>query len=126
MAEADQDQSATIQVRAQRMNDFTTDIELIAEGYSADREPFTKNFDVPAEALKPDQSRAKLIMNAKPNAETGTRTVVIKGTAVIDGQTNIQYTQTIPLTIHEIPFTLAGSPPPLSATAFPPGSQPPA
>jgi len=122
-AEADQDQSASIQVGAQRMNDFTNDIELVAEGYSADREPLSKNFDVPAITLKADQSRAKLILNAKPNAETGTRTVVIKGTAVVNGQTNTQYTQTVPLTINQIPFTLASSLPRLSVAALPPGSK---
>jgi len=122
-AEADQDQSASIQVGAQRMNDFTNDIELVAEGYSADREPLSKNFDVPAITLKADQSRAKLILNAKPNAETGTRTVVIKGTALVNGQTNTQYTQTVPLTINQIPFTLASSLPRLSVAALPPGSK---
>jgi len=122
-AEADQDQGASIQLRAQRMNDFTNDIELAAEGFSADREPLSKNFDVPAVTLKADQSRGKLILNAKPSAETGTRTVVIKGTAVVNGQTNIQYTQTIPLTINQIPFALASSLPRLSVAALPPGSK---
>jgi len=122
-AEADQNQSATIQVRAQRMNGFTNDIELSAEGYSTDREPISKNFDIPSVTIKGEQSRGKLTLNAKSAAETGTRTIVIKGTAVVSGQTNVQYTQTIPLTINPIPFSLDSSLPRLSVTALPPGAK---
>jgi len=41
----------------------------------------------------------------------------------VNGQTNIQYTQTIPLTINQIPFALASSLPRLSVAALPPGSK---
>ena len=119
-AETDQDQSATVEVRAQRLSEFTNTIELTAEGYSTDREPITKNVDVPAVAIKAGASRAKLALNAKAGAETGTRTIIVKGTATVNGQTTTQYTQPIPLTVRPIPFTLASSLPRLSVTALPP------
>jgi hypothetical protein len=116
--ETDQDHGATIEVRAQRAPGFTNDIELTAEGYSTDREPITKNIDVPTATLKGDQTRAKLSLNAKAGAETGTRTIIVKGTAV-NGPSNPQYTPALPLTIRPIPFTLAASLPRLSVTALP-------
>jgi hypothetical protein len=118
-AEADQDQSATIEVRVQRSQGFTNDIELTAEGYSTDREPISKNVDVPAVVLKGDQTRAKINLNAKAGAEIGTRTIVVKGTAT-NGPSNPQYTPTLPLTIKPIPFTLASSLPRLAVTALAP------
>jgi hypothetical protein len=122
-AEADQNQGASVDLRVHRITEFTNDIELTAEGYSADREPISKHFDIPAVSLKGDQTRAKLVLNAKSTAETGTRTIVIKGTAVINGQTNSQFSQALPLTINPIPFALESSLPRLSVTALPPGSK---
>jgi hypothetical protein len=122
VAEADQDQGATVEVRAQRMDGFTNEIELFAEGFSTDREPITKNFDVPSVSIKANESTAKLVLNAKAGAEVGTRTIVIRGRAAFNGQTNVQCTQSIPLTVRQIPFTLASSLPRLSLTALPPGA----
>ncbi|MEY2428229.1 MAG: hypothetical protein QOJ40_1114, partial [Verrucomicrobiota bacterium] len=122
-AETDQDQSATVEVRAQRSSEFTNNIDLTAEGYSTDREPISKNVDVPAAALKANETRVKLALNAKSGSETGTRTIVVKGTATVNGQTTTQYTQAIPLTVRPIPFTLASSLPRLSVTALPPDAK---
>jgi hypothetical protein len=118
-AEADQDQTATIEVRVQRSKGFTNDIELTAEGYSTDREPISKNVDVPAVVLNGDQTRAKIKLNAKAGAEVGTRTIMVKGSTT-NGPSNPQYTPTLPLTLKPIPFTLASSLPRLTVTALPP------
>jgi hypothetical protein len=122
-ADTDQGQGTTIDVRSQRADGFTNDIQLTVEGYSLGREPISQHVDVPAVTLKHDQSRAQVKLNAKVSAETGTRTIVVKGTTTLKGQTSAQYTQTIPLTIHPIPFTLANSLPRLSVAALPPESK---
>src|SRR5207237_10493913 len=93
------------------------------DGYSTDRQPISKNVDDLAVAVRAGEWRAKVVLNAKSGAETGTRTIVVKGTATVNGQTTSQYTQTIPLTIRPIPFTLASSLPRLSVTALPPESK---
>jgi len=120
--ETDQDNAATIEVRVQRAPGFTNDIDLTAEGYSTDREPITKNIDVPAAALKGDQTRTKIKLNAKSGAELGTRTIIVRGSTT-NGPSNPQYTVALPLTIRPIPFTLASSLPRLSVTALPPNSK---
>ncbi len=119
-AEADQDQTTAIEVEAERSSGFTNDIELTAEGYSLDRGLISNHVEVAAVTLKGGQSRAKVSLKAKAGAQTGTRTIVIKGDTLVNGYTNTQYTQTIPLTIRQIPFALASSLPRLSVTALPP------
>jgi hypothetical protein len=118
-AETDQDHGTFVEVRTERAPGFTNDIELTAEGYSTDREPISKNIDVPKTILQGDQRRTKVNLNAKPGAETGVRTIIIKGFTT-NGPSNPQFTAAVPLAIRPIPFTLASSLPRLSVTALPP------
>ncbi len=121
LAEADQGQAATVEVEVQRAPGFTNEIQLTAEGYSLNREPITNNIEISAAGLSFGQTATNLILNIKSGAETGTRTIVVKATATNNDSLITEYTQTLPLTVRPIPFTLAGSLPRLSVAALPPG-----
>jgi len=119
----EQGESAPIEVIAQRRNGFTGEIKLSAEGFSAGREPITQSLDIPQTAIKSGESRAALNLRAKLDSETGTRPVLIKGEASVDGQKFTQYSRALPVTVQEIPFVLNTTLKRLSVTALPSSSQ---
>jgi hypothetical protein len=119
-ARADQDQSAAVEVTIRRMGGFMGEIQVTAEGFSAGQEPLSKNVDVEAVTLKAPDSRATLILKVKQDSETGTRMIVFKGEAKVDGQTVTQHSRAIPLTVDPFPFTLSSSLPRLAVAALPP------
>ena len=93
---------------------------MTAEGFSAGKEPLTRNVDLQPVTLKTADAHATLNLKAKLDSETGTRMILFKAEAKVDGQTNVQYSRPIPLTIDPVPFTLANSLPRLAVTAMPP------
>jgi len=116
----EQNQSAAVELLIHRHNGFTGDIQVTAEGFSAGKEPLTRNVELQPVTLKGAESRATLNLKAKLDSETGTRMILFKAEAKVDGQTNVQYSRPIPLTIGPVPFTLANSLPRLAVTAMPP------
>jgi len=116
----EQNQSATVELLIHRHNGFMGDIQVTAEGFSAGKEALTRNVELQPVTLKAPDSRATLHLKAKLDSETGTRMIVFKAEAKVDGQTNVQYSRPIPLTIGPVPFTLANSLPRLAVTAMPP------
>jgi len=116
----EQNQSATVELLIHRHNGFMGDIQVTTEGFSAGKEPLTRNVELQPVTLKGAESRATLNLKAKLDSETGTRMILFKAEAKVDGQTNVQYSRPIPLTIGPVPFTLANSLPRLAVTAMPP------
>lgn len=119
----EQDQSASVEVFAQRREGFNGEIKLSAEGYSASREPVTRSLEVSEVTLKGNEARASVKLKARLDSETGTRTIVLRGETTVDGQTVTQYSPAIPVTLSEFPFVLTPNLKKLSLTALPPGTQ---
>ena len=118
----EQNQAGRIEVVAQRNEFFTGDIKLTAQGFSAGRDPITKSFDVREATLKGTDTATNVKLTAKTDAEIGTRTVVIRGEANDAGQTVVQYTRPVPVTVTEIPFTISSTLSRLNVTALPTNS----
>jgi len=49
--------------------------------------------------------------------------ILIRGEATADGQTVVEYSPAVPVTITQIPFVISSTLPKLTVTAIPPGSQ---
>jgi hypothetical protein len=125
-AQVEQNQSAAVELLIHRHNGFTGDIQVTAEGFSAGKEPLTRNVELQPATLKAADARATLNLKAKLDSETGTRMILFKAEAKVDGQTHVQYSRPIPLTIDPVPFTLASSLPRLAVTALSPDKNSPA
>jgi hypothetical protein len=125
-ARMDQGQSAPVECLVVRQSGFTSEIQVSLEGFSTGREALARNFDVESVTVKAGESRARLSPKAKSDSETGTRSIVFKGESKIDGQSFIQYSRAIPLTVDAVPFTLVSSLPRLAVTASPPEKKSPA
>jgi hypothetical protein len=122
-AAIEQNQSGRIEVLAARKEGFTGDIKLTAEGFSSGKESITKSFDVREATLKGGESLTNLKLTARAEAETGTRTIVIRGEASVDGQAMTQYSRPVPVTVTEIPFMISSTLARLNVTALPTNSQ---
>jgi hypothetical protein len=123
-ATVEQKQSVELEVLARLREDFAGDIKLSMEGFSAGKEPITKSFDIKEATLKAGAVTGKVSLTAKFNSEVGTRTVMIKGDSMVDGQPTTQYTGTMPLTTVQIPFVVSSTLVRLSVTALPTNSNP--
>jgi hypothetical protein len=122
-ASVEQDQTVNVEVQVDRHNGYLGEIKLTPEGFSAGREALTKNVDVEPVTLKTADSRAVLKLKAKLDAETATRPIIVKGEATVDGQTYVEYSELLPLTITQLPFTIASTLKRLSVSALPAGLQ---
>jgi len=118
----EQNQSASIEVFAQRNEGFAGDIKLTAEGFSAGNDPITKSFDVTEATLKGSDAMGRVKLRAKTESEVGTRTIVIKGESTANGQTVTEYTHPLPVTVVEIPFVVSSTLSRLNVTALPTNS----
>jgi hypothetical protein len=122
-ASVEQNQSTSIEVMAQRRDGFTGDIKLIAEGFSAGREPLSKSFEGGEATLKGSEPLGKIKLKAKLDSEVGTRTIVIKGESTVNGQAIGQYSGTLPVTVSQVPFVISSTLSRLSVTALPTNAQ---
>ncbi len=112
--------AATLGVRVCRAAGFKGDVAVSVEGFSAGRDPQTrqpaplsKNVDVAPLVLKDGQAGGVLTLKAKPASETGTRNVVLRGETKVDGQAVTVWSAAFPLTVDE----KAPAPPPPPAAA---------
>src|SRR5256885_1733515 len=119
-ARTEQDQSTAVEVAVRRFEGFLGEIQVTAEGFSSGKEPLTRNVELKPVTVRATDGRATLNLKAKLDSETGTRLILFKGEAKAEGQTVVQYSRAIPLTIDPFPFTLANSLPRLAVTALPP------
>lgn len=117
-ASIEQNQSAGIEVLAQRNEGFTGEIKISAEGFSAGKEPITKSFDLGEVTLKASDSMGKLKLAAKQDAEVGTRSIMLKGETSMAGGTVTVFSQPLPVTVTEVPFLISSTLSRLSVTAL--------
>ena len=106
-ASMDQLKSGDVEVLVSRRPGFAGDIKLSAVGFVVGREQITKSFDVKEVTVKSDARTAQLKFTAKVDSELGTRTVLIRGEASDGGQSAIEFSQPIALTVGQIPFVLS-------------------
>jgi hypothetical protein len=118
----EQGQSGTIEVLAQRRDGFTGDIKIVAEGFSAGREPLSKAFDGGEAMIKATESLGKITLKPKMDSEIGTRTIVVRGETTVDGQLVTQHTQPMPVSVIQYPLIVSSTLSRLAVTALPPGS----
>ena len=118
-ADVEQNETARIEVMAQRKESFTGDIKLNAEGFSAGRDPMTKSFTVTDGLINGSQNVGRIKLQARLDSEVGTRTIVVKG----ESGDVIQYSRPIPVTVSQMPFTVSSTLSRLSVTALPASAQ---
>ncbi|HTH47135.1 MAG TPA: hypothetical protein VMB21_06465 [Candidatus Limnocylindria bacterium] len=102
----EQNAGVSLDVSVIRRDGFAGEIKVMGEG--------PNGVDIPVATIPPDQSRAKLALNAAYNAEAGTRPVLVRAEATVDGGTVVQYSAT--------PATLTVQPIAMFLTAMLPGS----
>jgi hypothetical protein len=122
-AEIEQNGVARIEVFSQRRDGFSGEIKLTAEGFSAGKDPITKSFTVSEGLIKSGESMHRVKLTAKQDSEVGTRTIVIRGEATIDGAPVVQYSRPVPITVTQIPFVISSTLSRLIVTALPTNAQ---
>ncbi len=105
----DQLQASTIEVIVDRRPGFIGDIKLTAVGFTGGRDPITKSLDVKELTVKGDARTAQLKLTAKVDSEIGVRKVLVRGEATDNGQTVVQFSQPVALSVAQIPFVLSAS-----------------
>ncbi|HZO84369.1 MAG TPA: hypothetical protein VFC26_04100, partial [Verrucomicrobiae bacterium] len=114
-ADIEQNGTTRIEVMAQRKEGFTGDIKVTAEGFSAGRDPITKSFTMTEGIIiNGTQTMSRVKLQAKIDAEIGTRTIVIKG----ESGDVTQFSRPIPITVSQVPFMVSSTLTRLSVTAL--------
>ncbi len=103
----DQLQSGTIDVLVNRRAGFAGDVKLSAIGFTGARDPITKSLDVKEITVKSDARTAQLKLTAKAESEVGVRSVLVRGEASDGGQTVVQFSQPVAVSVAQIPFVLS-------------------
>lgn len=116
-ASMDQLQAGTVDVLVDRRAGFTGDVKLTAVGFVNGREQITKSLDVKEVTVKSDARTAQLKFTAKVDSELGTRAVLVRGETSDNGQTVVQFSQPIALSVAQIPFVLSAAPAKLALNA---------
>ena len=103
-------QGTTLAVSVKRMGSFAGPVTLTVEGFTTglngqtqEPNPIANNVEVKALTLQDGQSFGAISVKAKPNSEKGTRAVVIRADATVDGHQYTQYSPLIPMTVKEPP-----------------------
>ncbi|PYJ00858.1 MAG: hypothetical protein DME25_19615 [Verrucomicrobia bacterium] len=121
-ATLEQGQSTTIDVLAERREGFAGDLKLVAEGFEAGRDPLSKSFDGGEAVIKGGETLGKMTLKPKMDSQIGTRTIVVRCEATVDGQLVTQYTQPMPISVTQYPLIVSSTLSRLSVTALPPSS----
>ena len=119
----EQNQSSKLLAKLTRHDGFAGDVKVSVEGFSAGKDPISRSAEVQSVTLKTNATDAEFKIKAKNDSEIGTRPIYLKAEATVDGQPAVEYSESIPLTITEFPFTLVNSLPRLALTALPKGTQ---
>lgn len=119
----EQDRTGEVELVIERSEGFMGDITISAEGFSTGKDPITKSFDMTAATVKAGSSRGTIKLKARTDSEIGTRPIILKAEAKVNGQTISTYSSSIPITTTQIPFVVTPSLKRLAVTALPPGSQ---
>jgi len=85
-------------------------VKLSAVGFTLGRAAIAKSLDVKEVTVKGSETAGKLVFAAKVDSEVGTRAVLVRGEASDNGQTVVQFSQPIAMTVAQIPFVLSAAP----------------
>ncbi len=121
--QVEQNQSSTLLAKIRRHDGFAGDVKVSVEGFSAGKDSISRSVEVQSVTLKTNATDAEFKLQAKNDSEIGTRPIYLKAETTVDGQSAVEYSEPIPLTITEFPFTLVNSLPRLALTALPKGTQ---
>ncbi|MBU6400248.1 MAG: pre-peptidase C-terminal domain-containing protein [Verrucomicrobia bacterium] len=120
-AAVEQLQTTRLEAEIHRWGGFAGEVKVSAEGYSNGREPITRSFDFQPVTLKNPGTDAVLDLRARPDAETGTRNLLLRGEARVNGQEVVEYSRLLPVTIRQLPYTIASNLKRLSIAVLPAG-----
>jgi hypothetical protein len=121
-ANLEQNQAGTVDVLAYRRDGFAGDIKLVAEGFNAGREGLAKSFNGGDAVIKGAETMGRLTLTPRLDSEIGTRTVVVRGEATVDGKTMVTYSRPLPVSVAQFPLVLSSTLPRLALTVLPPGT----
>ncbi|HEX8916071.1 MAG TPA: hypothetical protein VF796_27230, partial [Humisphaera sp.] len=100
--------SITIPVPLARTDGFAAPIQVTLEGFSAGRDPqtrqptpATKNLDVQPLTVNPGQPVGRLTIKARTNSDLGTRMAVLRAEAKVGNDTYVSYSPAFPVTVVE-------------------------
>lgn len=116
-----QESSMTLMGQVKRADGFKDEVTVSLEGFSADNEEITKSLEGASAKVAGDASAFSIQAKARMSSELGTRLIMLKAEAKVDGADVVQFSDAIPLTITEYPFVLSSSLPRLSLTVQRPG-----
>ncbi|MFO1499776.1 MAG: PPC domain-containing protein [Verrucomicrobiota bacterium] len=118
----EQEQAADLQLLVRRRDGFDGEIKLTPEGFSSGRESIARNLEFQPVTLKAAESRARLTCKARMDSEIGVHPIYVRAETTVDGQTINQYSQAVPLTIRQLPFSLVNTMKRLSVAVLPAGT----
>jgi hypothetical protein len=100
----------TLPVSIRRIGSYKGPVTLTVEGFTTglnaqtqEPNPIANSLEVKALMLAEGQSFGAISVKSKPNSEKGTRAVVVRADATIDGHQYTQYSALIPLTVKDPP-----------------------
>jgi hypothetical protein len=112
-----QDDSTTFRGEVKRANGFKGDIAISLQGFSAaGQDEITRSLEISSATVQGNASEFSMPAKARLSSEIGTRPVMLRAEAKVDGADVVQFSRPIPLTIVQFPFVLTGSLPRLSLT----------
>jgi hypothetical protein len=85
-------------------------VKVTAVGFVGGREAITKSLAVKELTVKGDARTAQLKLTANVDSEIGARQVLLRGEAVSDGQTVVEFSQPVAVGVTQIPFVLSATP----------------
>ncbi|HAB18594.1 MAG TPA: PPC domain-containing protein [Verrucomicrobiota bacterium] len=95
----EQNTNTVLDVTITRREGFNGEVKVFAED--------APKVSIPAVTISSGQARAKMVLAAAYNADSGPRPIMLRGEAIVDGTTNIQYALApVPLTVQGIPMFL--------------------
>jgi hypothetical protein len=121
-ANLEQNQAGGVEVLAYRRDGFAGDIKLVAEGFNAGREGLAKSFSGGEGVIKGADTMGRLTLTPRFDSEIGTRTIVVRGEATVDGKQMVTYSRPLPVSVAQYPMVLSSTLPRLALTVLPPGT----
>ncbi len=123
-ADLRQEGSTALRGEVKRMDGFKGEVTVSPQGFSASgQDDITKSLEVSPVKVPGDTAEFSIPATAKLSSEVGTRPIMLKAEANVNGADVAQFSQSIPLTIAEFPFVLSSSLPRLSLTVQGPGAK---
>lgn len=121
-AHAAQGQNARVDLSIRRAPGFDGPIRIRHAGFSYGRESIDRSLTMGEIVVPPGETFVSANMNARLDAEVGTRPVYFVGRATIGGVEREEPSPTVPTSVYETPFMLSSPLAKVALTALPEGS----